>query len=60
MKTETSSEAKSFHGFKYDILCIFAGEMNRERQFSHIVIKKEGDRRDMNSILEEDGQLSLI
>jgi len=54
LKTETSSEAKGSHGFKFENLCIFAGETCKEGQFADIVIKEEEDKKNLNSIMEED------
>ena len=54
LKTETSSEAKGSHGFKTDNLCVFIGKTSKEGQFSDIVMKKEEDKMNLNSFLEED------
>jgi len=50
MKTETSSETKRSHGFKFDNLCMIVGEIG-EGQFFDIVMKKEEDQQNLNSIL---------
>ena len=59
LKIEASSEAKRSQYFKSDILCMFAGETNEEVQFANIFTKHEGDRKNLNSILKEDGTLGV-
>ena len=54
LKTETSSEGKRSDDFKYDNLCMFAGETCEERQFVGIVVKEEEDRQNLNYVLKED------
>ena len=56
LKSESSSESKRSQCFKTDILCMFAGEIGKERQFVDVVIKEEGDRHNLNCILKEDGE----
>lgn len=53
LKTKNSSEAKESHGFKYDNLCMFAGETFKEGQFANIVIMEEEDIQNLNFVLEE-------
>ena len=53
LKAETSSETKRSDYFKFDNLCMFAGE-TCEGQFADIVIKEEEDKQNLNYFLEED------
>jgi len=50
LKIKTSSEAKRSGDFKFDNLCMFVSE----GQFIDIVMKKEEDQQNRNSILEKD------
>ena len=54
LKSKSSSESKRSQCFKTDILCEFPGEIGKERQFVDVVIKEEGDKQNLNSILKED------
>ena len=54
LKTKPSSETKRSDDFKSYNLCMFVGETCKEGKFADIVIKKEEDKQNLNSVLEED------
>jgi len=50
LKTEASSEANRFQFFKTNVLCMFVGETGEEIQFTDVVIKEEGEGKNLNYI----------
>jgi len=54
LKTETSSETKGSHDFKFDNLFMFVDETCEEGQFVDIVVKEEEDRYNLNYVLKEE------